>query len=880
MKETTTPEAVLLSDYRPSAFLLDQTRLNFILGDQSTRVESTLSLRRRAGTECEPLVLDGEHLKLISVALNSVPMAPRDYRLDGRGLHLADLPDAFKLSVVTEIEPQHNTALEGLYRSGGNHCTQCEAEGFRRITYYPDRPDVMATFRVRIEADKTRYPVLLSNGNPIARGDLGARRHFVTWDDPHPKPSYLFALVAGDLTCIEDTYVTASGREVALCIYVEKHNADQCAHAMRSLKKAMHWDEQVYGLEYDLDIYMIVAVDDFNMGAMENKGLNIFNSKFVLADQKTATDTDFQDIESVIAHEYFHNWTGNRVTCRDWFQLSLKEGLTVFRDQQFSADMNSPAVKRIEDVRLLRTHQFPEDAGPTAHPVQPDSYIEINNFYTLTVYEKGAEIIRMLHTLLGPDQFRDGMDLYFARHDGQAVTCDDFVGAMEGAGDVDLTVFKRWYVQAGTPELQVSMHYDAVHKTCTLDFVQSTPPTPDQTEKRPVHIPMRMSLLGADGAAIALYSSGLGGAGGATECVIELLDRHHSVTFGQIDAPPVPSLLRGFSAPVKLSFDYSDTQLAFLMAHDDDAFNRWDASQQWALRVAVQWIEAKRAHRVSPSPQVWLDACRALLMSDIDQALLAEILDPPEEEMIGESFRQMDMPELFAAREWMLSELADALQPELLSIYWRCHSDAAFALDASAIGRRRLKNTCLALLARCADRSGVEMAIVQYSEATGMSDEIAALKVLCDADAIDQQPYLDSFYAKWRDQRLVIDKWFSLQAMSTRPDTLQRVRELTGHPDFDLLNPNRARALLAAFAIGNPVRFHAVDGAGYALLSDYVIELDSINPQIAACLVASMSHWRRYTDANRRQMQRQLQRILSKEGLSNDVYELVEKSLR
>ncbi len=886
MKENNAPKPILLSDYQAPAFWVDTVVLNFILNENITRVESTLTVRRNSDLgDNRCLQLDGSHVTLISIAVDGNLLTAEKYQIDEQGLQIPDLPDAFELCVVTEIEPQNNTALEGLYKSSGNYCTQCEAQGFRRITYYPDRPDVMARFRVRIEAEKSRYPVLLSNGNPIARGDIEAgaenagdgTRHFVTWEDPHPKPSYLFALVAGDLACISEPFVTASGREVSLQIYVEAHNADKCAHAMRSLKKAMRWDETVFGLEYDLDIYMIVAVDDFNMGAMENKGLNVFNSKYVLADQKTATDRDFQNIEGVIAHEYFHNWTGNRVTCRDWFQLSLKEGLTVFRDQQFSADMNSPAVKRIEDVRMLRARQFAEDAGPTAHPVRPSAYIEINNFYTLTVYEKGAEVIRMMHTLLGADGFRKGMDLYFHRHDGQAVTCDDFASAMTDASGVNLDTFRRWYSQAGTPVLTVRMHYDTTAKTCTLTFAQSTPATPGQTHKQPTHIPVKMSLLGATGTAMPLYSDT---ENGAIECIVDVLESEQRVIFTQVDTVPVPSLLRGYSAPVKLSFDYSDQQLAFLIANDSDSFNRWDAGQQLALRVAVQLVEVHGKGEVLHMPEHFLDAYKSLLESGVDDALLAQALQLPDEEAIGEFFPQMDMRVLFTVRVFMVTALANFLQPTLLLHYHRCSDEGEFSLDAEAIGQRDLKNTCLNLLAHCDDRIGLSLAKTQFDNATNMSDEQAALRVLCNDDATDPQTYLARFYDRWRDQRLVIDKWFSLQAMSTRQDTLQRVKALVEHADFDLKNPNRARSLLGAFSTGNPVRFHAAEGAGYVFLSDYIIELDRINPQVAARMVGAMSRWRRYTQANQVIMQQQLQRILSTDNLSNDVYELVEKILQ
>ena len=875
MKENNAPKAILLSEYQAPAFWVESVSLHFLLNEDVTTVTNTMSLRRNAARNSnEPLYLDGSHSTLVSVSLNGRDLHSDEYRHDDESLTIPHLPEHCELTVITEIQPQLNTALEGLYKSSGNYCTQCEAQGFRRITYYPDRPDVMARFTVTIDAEKKKYPVLLSNGNPVERGDLEDGRHFVTWEDPHPKPSYLFALVAGDLACVKDRFITASGREVSLEIYVEDHNKHKCDHAMVSLKKSMQWDEDVFGLEYDLDIYMIVAVDDFNMGAMENKGLNVFNSKFVLADQQSATDADFQNIEGVIAHEYFHNWTGNRVTCRDWFQLSLKEGLTVFRDQEFSSDMNSRAVKRIEDVRLLRTRQFPEDAGPTAHPIRPDSYIEINNFYTLTVYEKGAEVIRMIHTLLGAANFRKGMDLYFKRHDGQAVTCDDFVSAMADASRIDLSTFQRWYSQAGTPELKVDMNYDAGQKTCELTFMQTFPGHEDNL---PTHIPVKMSLLNNDGDRLALNNSS---ADGQTECVLDIKEVKQSFVFKDVESAPTPSLLRGFSAPVKLRYDYDDETLAFLMAHDDDPFNRWEAGQKLALRVALGLVNDVQAGNSLSVPEHFLSACLTLINNRTDNALLTEALHFPSEETIGEELEAIDIKSVFDAREFMLKRIAEHVKPDLLEVYQRCQDNNEFRIDAEAIGKRNLKNTCLQLLSRCEEDIGIELAKTQFENASNMSDEIAALRVLCNRDDYDPTHNLQQFYTKWKADRLVIDKWFSLQAMSARSDTLAKVEALRQHSDFELQNPNRVRSLIGAFSIGNPVRFHAENGAGYKLLSDIIIELDSINPQVAARMVGAMARWRRFTERNRDAMKAELQRILAVDSLSNDVYELVEKSLQ
>ena len=718
------PQPVRLKDYRPPEFLIDQVRLHFDLGEEETRVRSSLTMRRNPviSKQNQGLYLDGEGLQLISLAIDGRSLTASDYTLESEGLTLHKVPDRFTLESEVGIRPQENTALEGLYKSSGMFCTQCEAEGFRRITWFLDRPDVMACFRTTIVADRERYPVLLSNGNPVASQLLPDGRHQATWDDPFPKPSYLFALVAGDLRCLEGEHTTPSGRQVALRIYVEPENIDKCDHAMRSLKNAMAWDEQKYGREYDLDIYMIVAVNDFNMGAMENKGLNIFNSKFVLARPDTATDQDFQGIEGVIGHEYFHNWTGNRITCRDWFQLSLKEGLTVFRDQEFSADMGSRGVKRIEDVRLLRAHQFAEDAGPMAHPVRPDSYIEINNFYTVTVYEKGAEVVRMHHQLLGPERYRKGMDLYFERHDGQAVTTDDFVRCMEDAGGRDLAQFRYWYSQGGTPELHIRGQYDRAARSYTLEMSQSCQPTPGQDSKQPFHIPLALGLLDAEGRDLPLRLEGESEAVAGTR-VLELRAPSETYRFQDLPVSPVPSFLRGFSAPVKLHFDYSDRQLMFLMAHDSDGFSRWDAAQSLAQRILLSSIADPEAD----IPEGFIEAFRTALNDpSTDRALLVEILSLPSEAYLGDQMEQVDVDGIHQARERLKTVLAQGLRDEFLRVYNASQEHGAYDIAPAAIARRRLKNLCLGYLMQLEEEQIGQLCLAQYRAGHNMTDVMAA----------------------------------------------------------------------------------------------------------------------------------------------------------
>ncbi len=873
------PHPVYLEDYRPPEFLVDRVDLHFDLDPEVTHVEARLDVYRNPaavrGDGC--LQLHGEKLELERIAIDGRDLPPAEYRIEAELLTLHRVPDRFRLETRVCIHPAQNTALEGLYLSGDMLCTQCEPEGFRRITYFLDRPDVMARYRTSLVADKSRYPVLLANGNPVEARDLPDGRHLACWEDPFPKPTYLFALVAGDLRSVEDEYHTASGREVELHIYVEPENLDKCNHAMHSLKKAMRWDEETYGREYDLDVYNIVAVSHFNMGAMENKGLNVFNAKYVLARPDTATDADFQGIGGVIAHEYFHNWTGNRITCRDWFQLSLKEGFTVFREQEFSADMGSRGVKRIQDVRVLRARQFAEDSGPLAHPVRPESYIEINNFYTATVYEKGAELVRMLAHLLGPGLFRKATDLYFERHDGQAVTTEDFVRRMEEASGRDLGQFRRWYSQAGTPELEVSDEHDAATGTYSLRVRQHTPPTPGQPHKEPLHIPLAVGLLDAAGHDQPLRLEGEDE--GETEApirMLELREDEQSFRFLGIRERPVPSLLRGFSAPVKVRYDYSDEELMFLMAHDSDGFNRWDSGQSLSTRILLQMV-AEPGFRV---PDGFLMAFRkALRDTGADRALLAEILTLPTESHLGDQMETVDVDGIHRAREALKSHIAAELHADLLAVVEQNREAGPFVLTPEAIGRRSLKNLCLDYLMSGNDGQAPVLCREQFSAHNNMTDDMAALHLLVDDGGPAAETAIAEFYGQWRDDGLVLDKWFAVQATCKRDDTLRRVYGLLSHPDYSMTNPNRVRSLVGAFCMGNQHRFHSADGAGYGFLADRVLELDPLNPQIAARLLHAMARWRRFDSARQGLMRAALERVLGGENLSKDVYEVASKSL-
>ena len=882
---TEQPQMIYLKDYQAPDYLIDETHLTFELFEDHTLVHAQLLMRRNParGAGLPALALDGQQLELLSVSLDDIELTAEDYQLSDSHLILHPTSEQFVVDTSVRIHPESNTALEGLYKSGGMFCTQCEAEGFRKITYYLDRPDVMSKFTTTVVAEQHSYPILLSNGNPIASGPDEDGRHWATWEDPFMKPAYLFALVAGDLWCVEDTFTTMSERSVALRIYVEPENIDKCQHAMTSLKKSMRWDEETYGREYDLDIFMIVAVNDFNMGAMENKGLNIFNSSAVLARAETATDAAHQRVEAIVAHEYFHNWSGNRVTCRDWFQLSLKEGFTVFRDSEFSADMNSRTVKRIQDVAYLRTHQFAEDAGPMAHAVRPESFIEISNFYTLTVYEKGSEVVRMIHTLLGAEGFRKGSDLYFERHDGQAVTCDDFIKAMEDANGADLSQFKRWYSQAGTPRLAVSEHYDAQQHTYSLTFAQSCPATPDKVEKLPFVIPVELGLLDAQGGEIALQLAGETVASG-TSRVLSVTQAEQTFTFVGVNEKPLPSLLRGFSAPVKLSFDYSRDQLMFLMQHDTDGFNRWDAGQQLSVQVLQELIGQHQRGEALVMDQRLVEALRTVLGNDqLDQAMVAEMLSLPGEAYLTEISDVADVEAIHTAREFARKQLADSLFDALWARYQanrEVSKTTPYVAEAEHFARRALQNIALSYLILSGKPQVLAAALEQFEHSDNMTERLTALAVLVNSPfEAEKAAALASFAEQFKDNPLVMDQWFSVQAGSTLPGGLQRVRELMEHPAFTLKNPNKVRALVGAFAGQNLINFHAADGSGYRFLADLVIELNGFNPQIASRQLAPLTRWRKYDAARQALMKAELVRIRDSGELSSDVFEVVSKSL-
>ncbi|MCH8056315.1 MAG: aminopeptidase N [Proteobacteria bacterium] len=878
MIKTAVSKTVLRENYRPFAWILDQLKLRFEIGDESTRVISELQLSRNPSARpSNEIELDGQQMELVSVLMDGNVLAPGDYSLNTDKLVIQNAPDSCALTIEVLIKPQENTALEGLYSSGGFLLTQCEAEGFRKITYFPDRPDVMTRFDVTIVADVKRYPVLLSNGNPVGSGELDDGRHWVHWNDPFAKPSYLFALVAGDLAHIEDHFVTRSGRVVTLRIYVEHENVGRCDHAMESLRNAMKWDEDRFGLEYDLDIYNIVATNDFNMGAMENKSLNIFNSKFVLAQPDTATDVDYQGIEGVIGHEYFHNWTGNRVTCQDWFQLTLKEGLTVFRDQEFSSDMQSRAVNRIQDVRDLRSRQFPEDSGPMSHPIRPNKYIEINNFYTMTVYQKGASIIRMYHTLLGEEGFQKGMKLYFERHDGQAVTCDDFLAAMADANGVDLQRFGAWYSQSGTPEVSVTTEYDAERSRFTLNLSQRTLPTIDQQEKQALVIPFKMGLLSPQGEEYPLQLSGEDSPSG-TSRLLMLEEDEQSFTFVNIPQAPVPSLLRDFSAPVKLRHTWSANDLAVLMAHDSDSFMRWEAAQLLAQGEILSNVE-RCANGVSMEVDRGLiDAFRMLLEnSGFDPALVAEAITLPGEDYLAEQMELVDVDGIHAARTFVKTTLATELKSLFQEKYVLLDNGAVYDKSPASIARRSLKNTCLSYLLQT--RGGVALAEAQLAASDNMTDTLAALHGLVWAGTSSAAAALSAFEQRWIDDALVMDKWFAIQASKPGEATIEVVRTLMEHPAFSITNPNKVRSLIGAFSMANPTGFHAANGAAYRFHADRVIELDSLNPQVASRMASAFNQWRRYDQDRQALMKIELERIAAVDDLSPGVFEIVSKAI-
>jgi aminopeptidase N len=870
---------IRLTDYRPADWLIESVDLDVSLDPTATRIHARLKIKPNSASAPAPLVLDGDELKLVSLALDGKPLPPESFVARPDKLTIAQPPHrAFELEIETAVDPTANTRLMGLYRAGTTYCTQCEAEGFRRITYFLDRPDVMAVYTTRIEADKSETPVLLANGNLIARGDVaGTTRHFAVWHDPFKKPSYLFALVGGKFACVADNFTTMSGREVTLHVYLEPGKEERCFYALDSLKRAMRWDEQAFGREYDLDIFMIAAVSAFNMGAMENKGLNVFNDQYLLALPGTATDTDYAYIEAVVAHEYFHNWTGDRVTCRDWFQLCLKEGLTIFRQQEFSADQRSRAVERIGDVRVLQSQQFVEDAGPLAHPVRPQLYHEINNFFTTTVYNKGGEIVRMIKTLLGADLFREGMDLYFARHDGQAATVEQFVQCFADVSGRDFSQFMRWYTQAGTPEVAVTSHYDARAKTYRLDVVQKILPTAGQPTKEPMVIPLAIGLIGKNGSELPLVLDG----SPLERGVLTLKEPSQSFTFSGIAERPAPSINRGFSAPVKLSLPIEPDDLRFLAAYDSDPFNRWQAVQTLAMSLLTTNVAALRKGAPVSEDEGLMAALAAILADKkLEPAFIALTLKPPSEADIAREIgRDVDPDAIFAARRKFCTATGERLGAALDGAYVRLNAPTPYRPDAEGAGRRALKNICLDLLAATQDSGAIARALSQYESADNMTDRMAALQTLSLHDRPERARALDDFYRRYADDPLVIDKWLSLQAMIPEPATLERVRALTSHPAFSMANPNRVRSLVGAFAQANHTQFNRLDGAGYDFVADIAQALDAKNPQVAALITGAFRSWRTLEARRRERAEATLRRMAAVPTLSRDVADIVARTL-
>ncbi|TMP06269.1 aminopeptidase N [Pseudoalteromonas sp. S3178] len=867
MTASTKPQAQYLKDYKAPNFLIEHTELTFDLQPLTTRVTALLTLKR-ADNNNTPLVLDGIDLRLVSLSVGGAAIT--DYQIVGEQLIINNLPEQCQLSIVTEISPQTNTSLEGLYLSGGAYCTQCEAQGFRKITYYMDRPDVLATFDVTIIADK-KYPQLLSNGNQVDSGETPDGRHFVKWQDPFKKPSYLFALVAGDFDVLKDTYKTKSGRDVELALFVDKGNLSKTPHAIASLKKAMQWDEERFNLEYDLDIYMIVAVDFFNMGAMENKGLNVFNSKCVLANQETATDKDYHTIESIVGHEYFHNWTGNRVTCRDWFQLSLKEGLTVFRDQEFSSDIGSRALNRIDAVKVMRTHQFSEDAGPMAHPIRPEKVIEMNNFYTVTVYDKGAEVIRMMHTLLGEENFQKGMTLYFERHDGQAVTCDDFVSAMSDASGVDLQQFKHWYSQSGTPRLNAEQSFDSDTNTYSLTIEQCAPSNQPENkpENKPLHIPFAIELLDANGQSIELEYKGE-----TQDHVLNVTSKIQTFSFDNIATKPVAVLLEDFSAPCILTQQTTQTELLHIMRFARSDFSRWDAQQQLFIKAVKSQISDASNSALSVDI---INALRVLISTkEGDLALIAELLKIPSFDTLAAEFDVIPVDEIIKVTHTFEQQIADELSDEFVNCYNSLQDDGS--VSASAVANRALKQLCLHYLAKTQKTEAITF-INEAANSNNMTNVLSALSAAVKASNPIQHTLLSHFDSQWRHDVLVMDKWFALQAMQSGSDAIDNIKALYEHPCFDFSNPNRVRALVGSFSHFNTAQFHRADGKGYELLGDLLIKLNAINPQNASRMLTPFMSWKRYDDARSQAMKQQLQRLADLNGLSDDLYEKVEKAL-
>ncbi|MFT6986841.1 MAG: aminopeptidase N [Psychromonas sp.] len=864
------PQTKHLSDYRVSNFAVSTLDLEFDLFDGNTQVKATSAMCRSDDQDL-PLFLFGEQLKLLSILVDNI--AYSDYQVVEGGLLINNLPSEFQLQINTEINPESNKAFEGLYKSGAAFCTQCEAEGFRRITYYLDRPDVMAKFTTKITADKSLYPSLLSNGNRIAQGDLDNGRHWVSWSDPFPKPAYLFALVAGKFDRLQDSFTTKSGREVALELFVDIGNLDKTAHAMLSLKNAMKWDEQRFNLEYDLDIYMIVAVDFFNMGAMENKGLNIFNSKFVLANPQSATDQDYLGIEAVIGHEYFHNWTGNRITCRDWFQLSLKEGLTVFRDQEFSSDLGSRSVNRIANVKIMRNHQFSEDAGPMSHPIRPESVLEMSNFYTATVYDKGSEVIRMIHTLLGETKFQQGMQLYVERFDGQAVTCDDFVAAMQDASGIDLTLFKRWYSQSGTPQVNVTDHFDPAQHCYQITFKQKNLPTADQKDKQPLHIPVDIELLDASGNAVDLGDD-------ARSKVLNLTQKEQTFVFKNITEKPVPCLFRGFSAPVKYQYAYSDQQLLHLMNFASDDFSRWDAGQTLFNKYLLKNVQQQQAKQKMALPQLFIDAFKSVLVNaELDPALIADMFEFVSETGAMELFDSVDIEALHQAREFMLTQLAVELKNEFVLAYQNHQVKGDYQPIGKDIANRKLANLALLFISRADSLVANKLVIAEINNSHNMTDHLSALHAANSALLDCRETVMSDFENRWFENGLVMDKWFSLQATSPDSGVLENVKALFNHRSFDFSNPNRLRALVGAFVQNNPYHFHAGDGSGYLFLTEQLIKLNEQNPQVAARLITPLIQFKRLDEKRKAMIKVQLKRLLALDNLSLDLFEKVTKAL-
>ncbi|KOO03399.1 aminopeptidase N [Vibrio nereis] len=863
-----TPQAKYRKDYQSPSHAITDLDLTFDLFDNETIVTAVSQVQQLKDETT--LKLDGENLKLVKVEVNGEVW--NQYQEIEGALELHNLPAQFELTIVTEIDPEANTALEGLYKSGGAFCTQCEAEGFRRITYYMDRPDVLAKYTTKVIADKAEYPYLLSNGNRIAQGDLEGGRHFVQWQDPHPKPAYLFALVAGDFDVLRDNYVTQSGRNVELEIFVDKGNLDRAPHAMTSLINSMKWDEERFGLEYDLDIYMIVAVDFFNMGAMENKGLNVFNSKFVLANEKTATDTDYLGIEAVIGHEYFHNWTGNRVTCRDWFQLSLKEGLTVFRDQEFSSDLGSRAVNRINNVRIIRGPQFAEDASPMSHPIRPEKVIEMNNFYTLTVYEKGSEVIRMMHTLLGEDGFQKGMKLYFERHDGTAATCEDFVSAMEDASGVDLKQFRLWYSQSGTPTVKVTSEYNADNKTYALTISQSTEPTHEQADKQPLHIPFDVELYAANGDVIELRRNGE-----KVHNVLDVTQATQTFVFENVGEQPVPSLLREFSAPVILEYDYSDEELVFLMVNARNEFARWDAGQMLLAKYIRSNVTSVQNGGEVELPEAVVDAFRGVLLSDtLEPAFIAEMMALPSHNEVSGWYKQVDVDAVATVLKAIKVQLANALSDELSALYHSLNQ-AEYTVEHAAIGKRSLRNTALAFLAHT--ELGNELAEKQYANANNMTDTIAAMSAANSAQLPCREALMSDYSNKWKHDGLVMDKWFALQGTNPAENALEVIKQTMDHEAFSLKNPNRTRSLIGSFLNMNPVRFHSKSGEGYKFAGEILRELNTSNPQVASRLIDPLLKFRKFDEERQALIKAELEALKSMDNLAKDLFEKVTKAL-